>query len=377
MRVSDFYYDLPFGRIAQEPLAERDGSRLLLVTRGTGGWADKYFRDLPELLQGDELMVVNNARVIPVRLLGRRLGTGAGPAGREARRGREFLSSEIEVLLLREIEPLLWEALARPGRKVRTGETLIFSEGELTASVESRGEYGVRRLRFTALGDFREIVERLGHVPLPPYISRADAPADRERYQTIFASQGIAAAAPTAGLHFTPEMVSKLKARGIEMREITLEVGLGTFEPMRTGEVEKHAIHTERYHIPEGTAEAVERARREGRRILAVGTTAVRALEDSAARTALSPSRSGITGPSSSSLVTAVTPGAAEAEIYLYPGRPFRIVDALLTNFHLPQSSLMVMVAAFVGRERILAAYRHAVEAGYRFYSYGDCMLIT
>jgi S-adenosylmethionine:tRNA ribosyltransferase-isomerase len=374
MKVSDFNYDLPPELIAQRPLAERDASRLLLMNRQTGAIRDEHFRNLPELLRGDELVVVNNARVMPVRLLGRRLGVGAGPVGREMQAGGEFLSSEIEVLVLRGIEPLLWEALVRPGRKVRTGEKLIFGNGELTALVESRGEYGVRRLRFTATGDFREAVERLGHVPLPPYISRPAAPADRERYQTIFAKRGIAAAAPTAGLHFTPEMVSKLKARGIEIREITLEVGLGTFEPIRTDEVEKHAIHAEHYHIPDGTAGAIEHARRKHRRIIAVGTTVVRALEDSAGR-----GESGAENSSMAMQVTtpAVTAGAAEAAIYLYPGRPFRIVDGLLTNFHLPQSSLLVMVAAFAGRERVLSAYRHAVGAGYRFYSYGDCMLIT
>jgi S-adenosylmethionine:tRNA ribosyltransferase-isomerase len=371
MKTVNFDYNLPPTLIAQEPLAERDASLLLLLNRETGAWRDEHFRHLPEILRGDELVIVNNARVMPVRLLGRRLGVSAGSVRGETREGGQFLSSEIEVLLLREIEPLAWEALVRPGRKVRTGEVLIFGDGELTATVESRGEYGMRRLRFMAARDFRETVERLGHVPLPPYISRADAPADRERYQTIFATQGIAAAAPTAGLHFTPEMVLRLKARGIEMREITLEVGLGTFEPIRTDEVERHAIHTERYHIPEVTAKAIERARREGRRILAVGTTVVRALEDSAA-CAEANARDSSTPRAS----PAVMPGSADATIYLYPGRPFRVVDALLTNFHLPQSSLLVMVAAFAGRQRILAAYRYAVEAGYRFYSYGDCMLI-
>jgi S-adenosylmethionine:tRNA ribosyltransferase-isomerase len=371
VKLPQFSFNLPSHLIAQTPLEERDASRMMLVDMRTGKWSDRQFRDLPELLRTNDLVVVNNARVMPVRLLGRRVGACGGPGGRPTRARCEFLSAEIEVLLLREIEPLLWEALVRPGRKVRTGEILIFGSDDLRASVESRGEYGLRRLRFTASGNFREIMEQLGHVPLPPYIARPDAAADRERYQTIFASRGIAAAAPTAGLHFTAEVVEKLRSRGIEIREITLEVGLGTFEPIRTEEVENHAIHTERYHIPEGTVEAIERAHSEGRRIIAVGTTVVRALEDSAARTKEIAENAGIGG------TRTMTAGSAEATIYLYPGRPFRVVDGLLTNFHLPQSSLLVMVAAFAGREHILAAYRHAVEAGYRFYSYGDCMLIT
>jgi len=371
MKVSEFSYNLPRELIAQEPLEERDASRLLLVDRGNGAWQDRYFRELPELLRADDLVIVNNARVMPVRLLGRRLGLSTGRAGRSAQLDGEFLSAEIEVLLLREIEPLLWEALVHPGRKVRIGETLIFGDGELKASVESHGEFGMRQVRFTCAGNFKQVVEQLGHIPLPPYISRPDAPKDRERYQTIFASQGIAAAAPTAGLHFTAGTVSNLKGRGIEVHEITLEVGLGTFEPIRTEDVEEHAIHTERYNIPESTVNAIERARRGGRRIIAVGTTVVRALEDSAAR-----AESRGNNPNGAR-VEGMLAGAAEATIYVYPGRPFCVVDGLLTNFHLPQSSLLVMVAAFAGRERILAAYRHAVEVGYRFYSYGDCMLIS
>jgi S-adenosylmethionine:tRNA ribosyltransferase-isomerase len=250
----------------------------------------------------------------------------------------------------------------RPGRKVPTGERIVFGEGELEARVESRGEYGLRVIRFFSKDGFHETLGRLGHIPLPPYIKRADEPSDRERYQTVFAKRGVAVAAPTAGLHFTPEILERIRARGIEIAEITLDVGLGTFEPVRTERMEDHKIHTEQYEIPEATALAVARARAENRPVLAIGTTVVRALEDAAEK---SPSAS-----------EPVAHGKWEANIFLYPGKQFRIVDQLLTNFHVPQSSLLAMVAAFAGRENVLRAYAHAVESRYRFYSYGDCMLI-
>ncbi len=370
MKVSDLDYDLPPERIAQWPLAERDASRMLVLERRSGRWEDRRFRELPELVRGDELVVLNNARVLPARLLGCRAGMGAGRPGR--RRGparREFLQSSIEALLLREIEPGVWEALVRPGRKVRTGERIIFGNGELEAHVEGRGEYGLRRLRLSAAEDLRQALERLGRIPLPPYIKRPDEPVDRVRYQTIYAQRGTAIAAPTAGLHFTAEVLGRLRARGVEVCEITLEVGLGTFEPVRTERLEDHPMHGEPYEIPEEVAFSIARARREHRPILAVGTTVVRALEDAADRAVRQSSR-----------VAAgrafIAPGAAEARIFLYPGKKFRVVDQLLTNFHLPRSSLLGLVAAFAGRVRILRAYGHAVAQGYRFYSYGDCMLI-
>jgi S-adenosylmethionine:tRNA ribosyltransferase-isomerase len=254
----------------------------------------------------------------------------------------------------------------RPGRKIPTGERIVFGGGELEASVESRGDYGLRVLRFSAKGGFRETVERLGHIPLPPYIKREDDLSDRERYQTIYARQGTAVAAPTAGLHFTPEILARLRARRIEIAEITLDVGLGTFEPVRTETIEDHKIHKETYEISNEAAEAIARAKRGARPILAVGTTVVRALEDAAEKAAAQH-----TSPRNP-----VGPGKAEAEIFLLPGNQFRIVDQLLTNFHLPQSTLLAMVSAFAGRDHVLAAYRHAVATGYRFYSYGDCMLI-
>jgi S-adenosylmethionine:tRNA ribosyltransferase-isomerase len=360
MNLSDFDYELPPGRIAQRPLAERDASRMMVVGRDSGAWQDRQFRDLPDLLRGDELIVLNNARVIPARLFGRRKGMHAQPLGQRNPARKEFLHTQIEVLLVRQIAPDRWETLVRPGRKIPTGERIIFGDGELEAQVEGRGAFGVRVMRFEAREGFEEVLRRLGHIPLPPYIKRDDEAADRERYQTVYARQGTAVAAPTAGLHFTPEILRRVRHRGVEVAEITLEVGLGTFEPIRTERLEEHRIHAETYEIPAAAAKAIVQAKREGRPVLAVGTTVVRALEDAAEKSG---------GP-------AIQAGKREAEIFLYPGKAFRVVDQLLTNFHLPRSSLLALVAAFAGRERILAAYRHAVEAGYRFYSYGDCMLI-
>ena len=362
MNVSDFDYELPPERIAQHPLAERDGSRMLLLGRVTGAWEDRTFRELPTLVRGDELVVINNVRVLPARLFGRRAGIHAVTPSPSNPAASEFLQSSIEVLLVRQLSTDTWEALVRPGRKVPKGERIIFGDGELEAEVEGRGEYGLRVLRFTSKNTFHESVGRLGHIPLPPYIKRNDDSIDRERYQTVYARQGTAIAAPTAGLHFTPAILDRLRERGCEIAEITLEVGLGTFEPIRTEILEEHKIHEETYEIPEQTAAAIERAKSEHRPVLAVGTTVVRALEDAAEKN---------TGQS-----RVVTPGKAEARIFLHPGKSFRIVNQLLTNFHLPQSSLLALVAALAGRENVLAAYRHAVASGYRFYSYGDAMLI-
>ena len=369
MNVSDFDYELPPAQIAQRPLPERDASRLLLLRRATGVWTDRQFREFPDLLCGDELIVVNNTRVLPARLFGRRAGVNAQPVGEHNPARDEFLTGEIEVLLVRRLSADRWETLVRPGRKVPVGERIVFGQvagqgkgdGELEAVIEERGEFGMRVARFRVANGagFAETIARLGHIPLPPYIKRDDEPGDRERYQTIFAREGSAVAAPTAGLHFTAAILERLRARGIEIAEITLDVGLGTFEPLRTEQLEDHKIHAEAYEIPESTAAAIERARRDNRAILAVGTTVVRALEDAAEKSA-----------------GRVAAGKAEAGIFLYPGKSFRVVNQMLTNFHLPQSSLLALVAAFGGRERVLRAYRHAVEAGYRFYSYGDAMLI-
>jgi S-adenosylmethionine:tRNA ribosyltransferase-isomerase len=362
MHVSDFDYDLPPERIAQRPLDERDSSRLLVLGRASGAWDDRNFRELPQLLRGDELIVINNTRVLPARLFGRRAGIHAEPPGGQNPARGEFLQARIEVLLVRKLAANTWEALVRPGRKMPVGERIVFGEGELEARVEGRGEYGLRVLRFHSTGDFDETLARLGHIPLPPYIKREDEPEDRERYQTVYARQGSAVAAPTAGLHFTPRILGLLRDRGIEIAEITLDVGLGTFEPVRTERLEDHKIHTEAYEITEQTVAAIERAREMNRPVLAVGTTVVRALEDAAEK--------------STGHKRALAPGKADAEIFLYPGKVFRIVDQLLTNFHLPQSSLLAMVGAFAGQQNVLGAYRHGVETGYRFYSYGDAMLI-
>ncbi len=371
MRLSDFQFELPAELIAQQPLPQRDASRMLILNREKSAWEDSEFRSFPVLLRGDELIVVNNARVLPARLFGRREGVRSEKPGRNRRTAREFLSSEIEVLLTRQVAPEEWEALVRPGRKMRVGERVVFGDGELSAEVISRGEYGLRRIRLTAKGDVTQAIERLGHMPLPPYISREDDSGDRERYQTIFADHPGAVAAPTAGLHFSPAILERLRRRSIEMASITLDVGLGTFQPIHEDEIDQHQIHSERYEIPEAAAAAICKARRDGRPILAVGTTVVRALEDAAQKSA---ARHGEKWGPAKSLVE---PGLAEASIFIKPGHTFRVVNQLLTNFHLPQSTLLILVSTFAGREFILEAYWHAVEARYRFYSYGDCMWIT
>jgi S-adenosylmethionine:tRNA ribosyltransferase-isomerase len=364
MRLADLDYHLPPAHIAQRPLDRRDSSRLLALSRSAGSLEDQLFTHLPDLLRGEELLVLNNTRVIPARLFGRRAGVHAQPPARSTR--REHLTAMVEVFLTRQLDPQTWEALVRPGRKMQTGERVLFGEGELEAEVISRGELGLRTLRFVSR-DTRavpELLERLGHVPLPPYIHRPDEQTDRERYQTVFAKHPGAIAAPTAGLHFTPEILDKLQAHGVEICELTLDVGLGTFQPVHSETLEDHVIHAESYEIPMQTTERLKKARSAGRPILAVGTTVVRALEDAALRAAES---------GSAELVLA---GKAEARLFIYPGFHFRVVDALLTNFHLPRSTLLALVCAFAGREKVLAAYRHAVQANYRFYSYGDCMLI-
>jgi len=362
MHISEFDYELPPGQIAQHPLEKRDDSRMLLLDRATGAWQDRCFRELPELLRGDEFIVVNNTRVLPARLFGHRMGIRSDRPGRHNPERAQFLQAPIEVLLVRQVGADTWETLVRPGRKIPLGERIVFGEGELEGIVQGRGDYGLRIVKFTSRNGFREAVDHLGHIPLPPYIKRSDAPSDRERYQTVFARQGTAVAAPTAGLHFTPEILARIRARGVEIVELTLDVGLGTFEPVRTERLEDHPIHAEAYEIPEATSAALARARGEKRPVLAVGTTVVRALEDAAEK------NQGSAEP--------VAPGKSEAKIFLYPGKSFRVVNQMLTNFHLPRSSLLALVAAFAGRDTVLRAYRHAVDAGYRFYSYGDAMLI-
>jgi S-adenosylmethionine:tRNA ribosyltransferase-isomerase len=363
VQVSDFNYHLPEELIAQEPLADRAASRMLHLERATGRIQDLQFRDLPDLLRPDDLVVLNNTRVFPARLYGRRSGAKAQPVSPRNPAARDFLLGQIEVLLTRQIsqEPNDWECLVRPGRKIGVGERLFFGErDELQAEVTARGTFGERRIRFEPVEDFFSRIERFGHVPLPPYIDRPDRREDRERYQTVYAREQGSVAAPTAGLHFTPEILARMKARGIETAEITLHVGLGTFQPVRVERVEDHTLHSEWYSISPEAAGKINQALDAGRRVVAVGTTTVRTLEYSAGRSA-----DGRVGP-----------GSGEASLFIYPGYQFRVVGALLTNFHLPQSTLLMLVCALGGRDKVLAAYQHAVQQKCRFYSYGDCMMV-
>lgn len=363
MDVSEFNYQLPPELIAQEPLAERAASRMLHVDRQSGCMEDRCFRDFPGLLRPDDLVVFNDTKVFPARLYGRRSGIKAQPLSARNPASRDFLRGNIEVLLTRQLspDPNEWECLVRPGRKIGVGERLFFGRGdELQAEVVGRGSFGERRIRFHPIADFFARVEQLGHVPLPPYIDRTDRPADRGRYQTVYARERGSVAAPTAGLHFTPEILRDIGERGIETAEITLHVGLGTFQPVHTERVEEHKLHTEAYQIRASAADAINRALDAGRRIVAIGTTTVRTLECAGRKSGHN----------------RIQAESGEADLFIYPGYEFRIVGALLTNFHLPQSTLLMLVCAFAGKERILSAYRHAIGARYRFYSYGDCMFV-
>lgn len=364
MRLDELDYHLPAEQIAQRPLDRRDASRLLLLSRSSGEFEDRQFAEFPDMLAGNELLVLNNARVIPARLFGRRAGLRSQKPSRSTR--SEHLTGKVEVLLTRQAGVDTWEALVRPGRKMHLGERVFFGDGELEAQIIARGEFGQRTLRFASHDQrtMNEHLERIGHVPLPPYIERADESTDRERYQTVFAKNPGAIAAPTAGLHFSQAILKRIRGRGAEICELTLKVGLGTFQPVHGETLEGHVMHSESYEIPREAAEQINAAHTAGRAIFAIGTTVVRALEDSALRSAEA---------GSSAVVVA---GNAEAKLFIMPGFRFRVVSGLLTNFHLPRSTLLALVCAFAGRENVLAAYRHAVEAGYRFYSYGDCMLI-
>jgi len=358
LRVADFDFHLPPELIAQQPPAQRGQSRMLAVDRSTGALRDGLFADLPSLLQSGDLLVLNDSRVIPARLY----------AQRTLLRDREKPTGQIEVLLTeqdtRSTGENQWRALVRPGRKVAIGEILVFPapSGEivLKAEVLERGQFGERLLRFEPVEDFFAVLDRIGHMPLPPYIRRDDAGADRERYQTVYSHDRGSVAAPTAGLHFTPEILEAIATRGVEIARVTLHVGLGTFAPLRVERVDEVHLHRERYTLSAETAEVINRASREGRRIVAVGTTVVRTLEHCALQAEGRP----------------LEAHSGSTEIFISPGFQFRLVRALLTNFHLPQSSLLMLVSAFAGRERVLAAYEHAVEQKYRFFSYGDCMFL-
>lgn len=362
MQISEFDFYLPEQLIAQEPLANRSASRMLHLRRSDGRYEDRKFAEFPAVLRADDLLVLNNSRVFPARLLGRRAGLRSQPLSPRNRASREFLQGQVEVLLTRQLDEWDWRVLVRPGRKIAVGEQLYFgSEGhpELEAEIMGRGDYGERTLRFQPVADFFSIVERLGHVPLPPYIGREDRPEDRERYQTVYARQRGSIAAPTAGLHFTPEILGQIRQHGVQIAEITLHVGLGTFQPVHVEKIEEHKMHSELFTISPEAAAQINRALEEKRRVVAVGTTTVRTLEHAALQAE-----------------GRIAAGLGEANVFIYPGFQFRVVSALLTNFHLPKSTLLMLVSAFAGRENILKAYEHAVRERYRFFSYGDCMFL-
>jgi S-adenosylmethionine:tRNA ribosyltransferase-isomerase len=360
--VSEFHFELPEELIAQQPLPDRAASRLLHLSAATGALEDRQFRDFPDLLRPGDLVVFNNTRVFPARLYGRRGGLNSQPISARNPASRDFLRGRVEVLLTRRLseDPNDWECLVRPGRKIAVGEHLFFGENDvLEAEVIRRGEFGERHLRFTPVNNFFARVEAMGHIPLPPYIARSDSESDRERYQTVYARERGSVAAPTAGLHFTAETLSQLRERGVETAEITLHVGLGTFQPVRTDVVERHHLHSEPYSISREAAAKIQQARSQSRRVVAVGTTTVRTLEYAAQQ-----------APGE------VRAGAGEANLFIYPGYRFQVVQALLTNFHLPQSTLLMLVCALGGKQNVLGAYGHAVSERYRFYSYGDCMFV-
>ena len=349
MNTSEFDFSLPDDLIAQDPSAERGGSRLLAMQRATGRISHHQFSDLPSLLRAGDLLVVNDTRVFPARLIGVRLPGGGAT----------------ECFLVRPTDqPDTWIALVHPGQRLREGSRMRFESGahRLNAEVLGRHFHGRRTVRlWTDDGSpVREAIDAIGHVPLPPYIKRADEPVDRERYQTVYARQRGSIAAPTAGLHFTPQILDALSARGVERVSVTLHVGYGTFQPVRVDRVEDHRVEGEHYEVSPDTADAVNRARREGRRVIAVGTTTTRTLES------LAVNASGD-----------VVSGSGETTLFIYPGFRFKVVSGLITNFHLPKSSLLMLVAAFAGTEHVLAAYREAVAKRYRFYSYGDAMFIA
>lgn len=339
MHISDFDYDLPADLIAQTPLEQRDASRMLVLDRERQEWTDSYFSQFTRQLRPNDVVVVNNSRVIPARLIGRREESGG----------------QVEIFLVRELETEVWEALVRPGARLKKGARAVFGEGRLVAEMLDEPGAELRRVRFHCEGSFDDTLAEIGSTPLPPYIKRPTgvSTSDRERYQTVYSKQRGAIAAPTAGLHFTPEILAEV-GRVAALAEITLHVGYGTFEPVRVDDVAQHSVSSEHFEISESAAQTINA----GDRIIVVGTTTMRALESAATEDGR------------------VVPGRGVAGLTIKPGYRFRIADALLTNFHLPRSSLLILVSAFAGRDLVLRAYRHAVAQRYRFYSYGDCMLI-
>jgi len=344
MHISEFDYELPAELIAQQPLERRDASRMMVVKRDTQTWAESNFAFFPELVRAGDVVVINNTRVFPARLVGQR-----DPSG-----GR------VEVLLLRKIETSVWEALVRPAHRLNNGAQVRFGASSLRAEVVTSLPGGVRQLKFDGAKPLDSLLDEVGQTPLPPYIKRAggSSETDKERYQTMFARERGAIAAPTAGLHFTPAIMQTLRDRGARVAEITLHVGYGTFEPVRVDEIEAHQVTAEFFKISAAAANTINEARAAGGRVIAVGTTTTRALETAAGADGI------------------IKPGNDPTELTIKPGYKFRAVDALLTNFHLPRSSLLILVSAFAGRELVLNAYHDAVKARFRFYSYGDCMLV-
>jgi S-adenosylmethionine:tRNA ribosyltransferase-isomerase len=342
--LTKFDYELPASSIAQEPLADRAASRMLVLYRDQQRWENRMFRDFPKFLGHGDCLVLNDSKVFPCRLFGRRQGVHSLPVGNNNPKRRENLSGRMEVFLLRSLseDSLTWNALVRPGRKMRTGERMLFEQG-VEAEILARGEFGERAIRFFTNKPIYEVLEQIGHVPLPPYIRRPDRLEDRDRYQTVYARAAGSAAAPTAGLHFTPEILDQCRKAGANIASVTLDVGLGTFQP-----VHGDTLHAERFEITQENMSQIARAKR----VVCVGTTSVRTVESHALGK------------------------AGETDLFIQPGFEFQRTGALLTNFHLPRSSLLMLVCAFAGIDFVLAAYSHAVAAGYRFYSYGDCMLI-
>lgn len=340
MKSSDFYYELPQELIAQEPLEKRNSSRLLVLDKKEGAIEHKKFSDLNEYLKKGDCLVLNDTRVIPARLLGEKEDTGG----------------KIEFVLLRQIEADLWEVILKPGKRARPGSRFIFGNGELRAQVIEVIEGGNRIVRFEYNGIFQEVLDRVGIIPLPPYITKKLE--DSERYQTVYSKYRGSAAAPTAGLHFTNDMLEELRQQGVELAYLTLHVGLGTFRPVKVENVEEHVMHSEYYILSEPASQTINKARMNGGRIIAVGTTSCRVLETVS-------DENGV-----------IKPSQGWTDIFIYPGYRFKIVDALITNFHLPESTLIMLVSAFAGKENIMKAYHNAVEQKYRFFSFGDAMLI-
>ena len=340
VNTSDFYYDLPKELIAQDPLEDRSSSRLLVLDRSSDRLEHRCFRDIIEYLETGDVLVINNTKVIPARLHGERKDT----------------HGHVEVLLLKRLEADVWECLVKPGKKCRPGNILSFGDGLLTAEILSVGEEGNRHIRFFYEGIFEEVLDRLGEMPLPPYITHQLK--DRSRYQTVYAKHDGSAAAPTAGLHFTDELLDSLRKKGVRIAEVTLHVGLGTFRPVKVADVTQHHMHSEFYMVDEETARIINEGRENGHRIIAVGTTSCRTLETAADENGR------------------IIAGSGWTDIFIYPGYTFKAVDCLITNFHLPESTLMMLVSALAGRERIMEAYKEAVDRKYRFFSFGDAMLI-